>query len=259
MTVTGTPFSAALPDRSSRSGSVRSLIETPGDLGGVAQPGAVDLVAVAVGEGDHTPASCPRRADLDHDRAHPRRHRDPAPVVEARGAQVVGVHQQLVAGAASRQPSELCIQGVVVLLVPAADEQQPVGGGRRQPGPQRPRSPRSGAGARSIRLPWSAADSGMVGRSGPRSTPSGWARSRRIDTLRPGASSPAIWDGRGSREPRPLRQPPAQRRPPVQPGAHPVRELAEDLPVVARVRGLGKTAGVKRAVLRTASPWKTRS
>ena len=49
-TVTGTPFSAAFPLTSSRSGSVRSLIETPATVDGVPQPGAGDLVAVAVGQ-----------------------------------------------------------------------------------------------------------------------------------------------------------------------------------------------------------------
>ena len=70
-TVTGTPFSAAFPLTSSRSGSVRSLIETPATVEALRIRVPADLVAVAVGERDDAGHDVVDGADLDIDGADP--------------------------------------------------------------------------------------------------------------------------------------------------------------------------------------------
>ena len=170
-TVTGTPFSAALPLTSRRSGSVRSLIETPGDRRGVREPGALDLVPVAVGERDDARHHVVGAADLDLDRADPRGDPDDGAGLQAARRQVVGVHQQVVARPALGEPAGVVQPGVAVLLVPPADEQQlaVLGcrgrlGGRPEPGRGR-RRPGRARGRSACR--WSAAaraSSGAAGR-----------------------------------------------------------------------------------------------
>ena len=114
-TCTGTPLSAALPDTSSSSGSVRSLIETPGTSAACAMPDAVALVAVAVGEARPRRASC-RRSPRPRPRPTPTREvtRDRGAVGEAAGGEVVGVHQQLVARPALGEPLGVVHPGVAV-------------------------------------------------------------------------------------------------------------------------------------------------
>ena len=108
---TGTPLSAALPETSSRSGSVRSLIETPGTVGRAAQPGAVDLVAVAVGEGHHARHHVVGRGDLDLDRADPRgRPATGSPSAMPRAARSSGCISSWCRGLPLVSRSELCIQ-----------------------------------------------------------------------------------------------------------------------------------------------------
>ena len=139
--------------------------------------------------------------------------------------------------------------GVVVGAVPPADQQQllarrcasspstcaAAGAGRRA----------RGRGASWIFFPGVCSRSGMVGRSGPRSTPSGCARSSRIVVRRPERRSAG--HERASDWPRAW---PAARSSfratacACQPGGDPQRELAVDLPVVhARPSGFGSTAG----------------
>ena len=163
-TVTGTPLSAALPETSRRSGSVRSLIDTPATFDGAAHPGAVGRVAVAVGEATRRRASCRRSPGTSTlDRADPRPHAAPRAVGDAALGQVVGVHQQLVARAAPGQPLGVVHPGVVVLLVPPADQQQlrPARPARRRRRPSRRRSSITRPGARSIRLSLVCRRSGM--------------------------------------------------------------------------------------------------
>ena len=86
VTVTGTPLSAALPRQSSSSGSVRSLIETPGTSAACAHPAPSTAVPVAVGQRHHAAASCRR---WPPPRPRPRRPREAtvpgAPSADARG------------------------------------------------------------------------------------------------------------------------------------------------------------------------------
>ena len=70
-TVTGTPFNAAFPLTSSRSGSVRSLIETPATVEALRIRVPADLVAVAVRERHDAGHHVVDRAHLDVDGADP--------------------------------------------------------------------------------------------------------------------------------------------------------------------------------------------
>ena len=126
--VTGTPFSAAFPLTSSRA-RVGQVVDRdarrPSRRGtsGCRRPGGRSR-----GGARPRPASCRRSA---RPRPRPRRPaRRPARRRRRRGrasAQVLGVHQQLVARPAAGEPLGVVQPGVAVLLVPAADQQQLAG------------------------------------------------------------------------------------------------------------------------------------
>ena len=178
--MTGTPLRAALPLTSSSSGSVRSLIETPGTALLRAIRVRSLLVPVAVREATTTPrimSSVGRHLDLDL--ADPRGDRDRRAVGEPAGAEVVGVHEAA-GGAAGRGSAARCCASRSCSRAGAAGRS----GAARSPVRERvrrrsrARSPSTSAGARSSRPLLVCSRRGQPpGRSGPRSTPSGRARS----------------------------------------------------------------------------------
>ena len=76
---------------------MRSLIETPATVAAFREPGARDLVAVAVRERDDAGHHVVDAADLDVDGADPRGHPDDRAVSMPRVGEVLGVHEQVVA------------------------------------------------------------------------------------------------------------------------------------------------------------------
>ena len=89
----------------------------PGDVRGVREAGAPDLVAVAVRERDHAGHHVVHAADLDVDAADPGGHPDHRARLDPPGGQVVGVHQQVVARLTLGQPARVVQPGVAVPLV----------------------------------------------------------------------------------------------------------------------------------------------
>ena len=104
----------------------------------------------------------------------------------------------------------------------------------------RSRSAITRSGARWIRLSLVCSRAGIVGRSGPRSTPAGLARSARIDVRRPVEQQRGDQRRRAQAEPGTLGERLAQRLLLLQPGGGAQRDLAEDLPVVHGALGLGE-------------------
>ena len=211
MTVTGTPLRAALPETSSRSGSVRSLIETPGDRGCVrAMPGAVDLVAVAVGEARPRPASCRRWPATSTSTAPTREVTvDQRAVGDAARGEVVRVHQQLVARLArGSAASVLCIHELLSRWWRRPiSSSSPVGPGRRSVRPRAGRGRRATSGwARSIRLSVVWSRPGSVGPQRPEVDAVRVAAQRCAATARPAASQQQVDDaaGRADGQPGPL-------------------------------------------------------
>ena len=180
------------------------------------------------------------------------------------GGEVVGVHEQLVPRPALGEPLGVVHPGVVVALVPAADQQQLVrraarsrprraGPGRRAPAPARRRSAWSSVSSRSGRPGSQRAevDAGRVWRSWRDATARPCRCAAAGRSVRVGLRAAAGPGSRAASCSGGLR---------LQPRHGAQRELAEDLPVVPlRRRPSRRRAGVNRAVLRTASAWKTRS
>ena len=81
-------------------------------------------VAVAVGKRHHARHHLVCRSDLDLHLADPRRHRDGRSVRQTARVQVVGVHQQVVAGTSLREPLGVVHPRVAVALVAPADQHQ---------------------------------------------------------------------------------------------------------------------------------------
>ena len=113
------------------------------------------------------------------------------------------------------------------------------------------------AGARSIRLSVVWRRSGIVGRSGPRSTPSGFLRSAFI-VVRPPVLSRPVTTTVGLGASRALVASRSFSPTPARESTRSVRSRKISQSWRAS-SGLANTAGVNRAVLRTANPWKTRS
>ena len=190
-TVTGTPLSAALPETSRRSGVGEVVDRDAGHLPGAGHPDTLDLVAVAVGQRHDAAHHVVARADLRGDLTDAGRDPDRGAVEEAARGEVVGMHQQVVAGLAAGQPGAVVHPGVVVRAVPAPDQHQLV---RPRGGCLRRGAEPGEVGDHEVRrevdqlVTRSAGGSGIVGRSGPRSTPAGSARSARIVVRRPVSS-----------------------------------------------------------------------
>ena len=108
---------------------------------------------------------------------------------------------------------------------------------------RRGRSPTTSSGARSMRWFSVCSRSGIVGRSGPRSMPSGVLAQPLEGRHAVGAQQAGEDPRRAHGEACALLEPLAQGRSPDQALLHPQREVAVDLPVVPGVRGLGQHGG----------------
>ena len=271
-TVTGTPLSTALPDRpSTTEGSVRSLIDDPGQLCGVRAAGRPRAGGRSRAAGDTTPGITSSVAcHLDLDLAHRRRARRPC---RRRGCRARRGRRGARAGACRGRPrvsrARVVQPGVVVALVPPADQQQLA---VAEPGPPTARRAarasvvehqrRSRGRCAGRRSPAARAGAGS---SGPRSTPAGMRSSSAHRQPRAGRAQQRV-ELPARAEPQPRLGLQRGPRPPV---AQPVDRSRSRAQRRGRGRSPSRAArplrlveqrrGDHRAVLRTASAWKTRS